>query len=131
MELSLNLAWLLVAGVIVSLWLRGQSRKSPDRRRQLIAIAVVIAILFPVISVSDDLLAIQNASEADNYLRRDHLTPPSINPVQPILSIAAPLFFAGLGLAFLRFIAPGLLPVEAPEHPELACIENRPPPFAA
>jgi hypothetical protein len=131
MELLLNLAWLLMAGVIVCLWLRGESRRSPDCRGQLIAIAVLIAILFPVISVSDDLLAVQNASEADNYLRRDHLVPSNLHPVQPMSTIVAPKIFAVLAMGFLRFFAPRLLPVHVPEHPELGSIDNRPPPLAA
>lgn len=127
MELFLNLAWLAVAAAIVCLWLRSEGRNTPDRRRQLIAIAVLIAVLFPVISVSDDLLAIQNPSEVDNYLRRDHLAPPN-TPVQPMLAVVVPMIFAGLGLGFSRFIAPSLLPIVKPEHPETAGIYNRPPP---
>lgn len=130
MELFLNLAWLLVAGTMVCLWLRGDGGHNPDRRRQLIAIAVLIAILFPVISVSDDLLAVQNPFEADNYPRRDHLVPSNTHPVQPALTIIATAIFAGLAFGFLRFIAPSVLPVREPEHPELAGIDNRPPPTA-
>src|SRR5579871_4884005 len=126
MELLLNLAWMLVAGCLVCLWLRGKPESAPDRRRQLIAILVLIAVLFPVISVSDDLLAVQNAYEADNYLRRDHLVP-GTHPVQPAIAIAAAFVFAGLGFAFLRFVAPSVLPIEGRDHPELASIANRPP----
>ena len=132
MELLLNLAWLLVAGVIVCLWLREESREGPGSWGQLIAIAVLIAILFPVISVSDDLLAVQNASEGDNYLRRDHLVPSNLHPVHPMTTIIAPMIFAILVvLGFLRFFAPRLLPVHVPGHPELGSIDNRPPPLAA
>ena len=131
MELFLNLAWVAVAAALVCLWLRGDAADDPDRSRQLIAIAVLIAILFPVISVSDDLLAVQNAAEADNYLRRDHLVPSHTPAVQPVLTILAPVIFAGLGFGFLRFVAPSLLPVKKPDRPELAGIDNRPPPAAA
>jgi O-antigen ligase len=128
MELFLNITWLLVAGTIVCLWLPGKGRARAERRRQIIAISVLIAILFPVISVSDDLLAIQNASEADNYPRRDHLIPSSANPVQPLLAITMPSIFAGLGFGFPRLISPGLLPVHEPDRPEMAGIDSRPPP---
>ena len=130
MELLLNLAWVAVAAVLVCLWLRGDAWHNPDRRRQLIAIAVLIAILFPVISVSDDLLAVQNPAETDNYLRRDHLVP-SHTPVLPLLAMIAPAIFAGLGFSFLRFVAPSLLPTLRPDRPELNGIDNRPPPVAA
>jgi hypothetical protein len=128
MELLLNAAWLLVAGTILFLWLRGEGRSTQHRGRQLIAIAMLIAVLFPVISVSDDLLAAQNVFEADNYLRRDHLVPSNTHPVQPPLKAIAAVVFAGLAFGFLRFVAPCILPVKAPAHPELACIDSRPPP---
>ncbi len=129
-ELFLNIAWLVVAGVIVCLWLCSSDRPGPERRQQMIALAVLIAILFPVISVRDDLFAVQNANETDNYLRRDHLVPSGAHPVQPLLSILPAMIFAGLGLTFQRFLAPGALPVQKEQHPELAGIENRPPPAA-
>jgi hypothetical protein len=129
MELFLNLAWLLVAGVIVCLWLRVGSQRYTGRRRQLMAIAVLIAILFPVISMSDDLLAMQSAVEADSY-RRDHMVSANGCPVQPMLAVIVPLRFLGLGIGFLRFIAPNLLPIPKLSRPEIVVIENRPPPAA-
>lgn len=128
MELFLNLAWLLVAGTLVGLWLRGDGRNQTDGYRQLIALAVLIAVLFPVISVSDDLQAVQNVSEADNYLRRDHLIPSHNHPVQPVLSMMAAVIFAGLAYGFLRLVAPSVRPVKGPYHLDFACVENRPPP---
>ena len=128
MELFLNVVWLLVAGALVCLWLRVGSQNHTEGRRQLIAIAVLIAILFPVISVSDDLLAMQNAVEADSYLRRDHLLPASASPVQPMLAVIAPLLFLGVAFGFLRFMGPSVLPVAALSRPEIAAIQNRPPP---
>ena len=120
---------MVVAGMIVFQWLRGEDGDRADLGRQLIAIAVLIAILFPVISVSDDLLAIQNATEADNYLRRDHLIPSHTHPVQPALTLMATVIFAGIGFGFVRFVAPNVLPIQERAHPELASIENRPPPI--
>ena len=130
MELFFNLAWLVVAGVLVTLWLRGDGQGHAERRGQFIAMAILIAILLPVISVSDDLQAIQNASEADNYIRRNHLVTSNPSPVQPMLAVILPATNAGLAFGFLRFIAPSLLSVLEPTHPETAGIDNRPPPTA-
>ncbi len=134
MELLLNLAWVAVAAGLVFLWLNeasgGVPKNREDRRRQLIAIAILIAILFPVISVSDDLLAMQNASESDNYLRRDHLVPFTGHPIQPVMTFIGVILFAGLGYVFLRFVASAMVPVKKLQHPELSAIENRPPPAA-
>ena len=130
MELFLNLAWLLIAGVIACLWLCGRDHESGDRRGQFIALVMLIAILFPVISVSDDLLAIQSANETNSYERRDHLLPSNIHPVQPIPAILASIPPAGTGFGFLHFITPGRLPVQKPECLESVSISNRPPPAA-
>lgn len=123
-----------VAAVLLSLWLCGsrsnESERKSDKCRQLIAIVVLIAILFPVISVSDDLFAVQNTSETDNFLRRDHLIPTDTHPVQPVTTTLPAILFAGLGVVFLRFVSPNILPVPKPSHPELAAIESRPPPAA-
>lgn len=127
MELFLNFAWVLVAGTLVFLWLEGRGSSNSNWRPQLIAIAVLIAILFPVISMSDDLLAVQNTFEADNYLRRDHLAP-SANPVPPGLAIITAVIFAGFGLGFMRFAVPSRLPVEKPRRSDITTISNRPPP---
>jgi hypothetical protein len=127
MELFLNLAWVLVAGTLVYRWLEGGGSNNPDWRPQLIAIAVLIAILFPVISMSDDLLTVQSTFEADNYLRRDHLAP-SATPVPPGLAIVTAVIFAGFGFGFMRFAAPSRLPIEKPQRFEITTISNRPPP---
>src|ERR1035438_6715069 len=72
MELVLNLAWVLLAALMFCLWLRFAPRTDVDRRMQFVALAVLLLILFPVISVTDDLQAMQNPAEADCLLRRDH-----------------------------------------------------------
>jgi hypothetical protein len=130
MELLLNLTWLLIAGGIVCLWIRGGDPESPHRRGQFIALVMLIGILFPVISVSDDLLAIQSANEANSSERRDHLVPSNTHSVQPMPAVLTLAPYAGPRFGFLRFVAPGLLPVQKPESSELASISNRPPPAA-
>jgi hypothetical protein len=132
MELALNLAWVLLATLMFCLWLQdtpriGSDRRIPDRRMQLMALAVLILILFPVISVTDDLLAAQNPAEADSCLRRDHVVscahsifPAAAAPPQPAL--------AELSFGFLRFVAPRNFPAPIVDHPALTSIQNRPPP---
>jgi hypothetical protein len=74
MEIFLNLVWAMLAIAGVSLWLRMEQRRGAERRLPLIAIAMLVAILFPVISVSDDLWSIQNPAETDTTQRRGHFT---------------------------------------------------------
>jgi hypothetical protein len=134
MELFLNLAWVLLAALMSCLWLRFAPRTGPElrmqeRRTQVVALAVLILILFPVISVTDDLQSIQNPAEADSCLRRDHVVcnAHSIFPAAAALPLPV---FTELSIGILRSIAPGSLPAPVVDHPALASIQNRPPPAA-
>ncbi len=132
MELTLNLAWIALAATMFCVWVRFALRTGPDRRienrqAQFVALALLILIMFPVISVTDDLQAIQNPAETDSCLRRDHIVsnPHSIFPL-----VAAPPLpvFAELSFGVLRVAAPGSLPAPVFDHTALARIQNRPPP---
>jgi hypothetical protein len=130
MELFLNFAWTLLAIAIVGLWFRlgrpGRPGRS-DRRLQVIALVMLLAILFPVISVSDDLWSIQNPAETDTYQRRDHFSP--ISHLNFDFAGAIPLpVFAGMSLGYQRFAAPRSLPLLAVDNPAFEAIQNRPPP---
>jgi hypothetical protein len=129
MELSLNIAWMLLATAMVLLWLHFGLYDGSSRRSQLIALAILVMIVFPVISVSDDLQALQNPAEADCYVRRDHVVTSahSILPAAANLPLAT---VAELPLGVLRVAAPGHQPVRVAYHPGLAAIDNRPPPAA-
>jgi hypothetical protein len=129
MEIVLNLIWVSLAVAIVRLWIGHARREGATRRTQLAALAMLIAILFPVISVTDDLLTIQNPTEVDTSARRNHAAscPHTIFPVVaalPTPGFAAPLF------GFRRFVAPSSFPVPTVDNPALAPIRNRPPPAA-
>jgi hypothetical protein len=134
MELFLNLAWALLAALMVCLWPRFAPRTGPDgclkhRRVQFVALAVLLLILFPVISVTDDLQATQNPAETDSSLRRDHVAagPHSIFPAVAALPVA---ILAGLLSGLPRFAGTRNLPVPAINYPALASIQSRPPPAA-
>lgn len=129
MEILLNLAWAALALLIVGLWLRIGDRTGANRRRQIVAIVVLIAILFPVISVSDDLMAVQKASEQDGSQRRVHLAPPGAHTILPFAAVVSVLVLDA-GFGSVRFPSTRNLPLPSVEHPELASIENRPPPSA-
>src|SRR5579863_7791331 len=106
MELILNLAWALSAIGIVCLWLRFGHHANAGRRTQIVALAVLILILFPVISVTDDLQAVQNPAEVDACLRRCHViaNPHCIFPA--VAALPLPDFDAP-SIGFLQLIAPG------------------------
>ena len=81
MELFLNFVWLSAAACLFRLWFIQRRVSVPRRATELIAAATLMMVLFPVISLTDDLLVAQNFSETGTSVRRDHDgTPHSIFP---------------------------------------------------
>ncbi len=84
MELLLNIVWLLLSLSLVFLWKRGVRRfgtqsKLPDLRIQLIALALLVVILLPVISMTDDIQAISTA-EIEHVTRKVDMAPVAEQP---------------------------------------------------
>ena len=129
MELTLNLVWALLAAALVRLWLRTLSPSAARSRTQAVALLMLIVILFPVISVTDDLGASLNPAELDCCARRHHAAACS-HSVFPAAATLPPPAFAELSFGFLRFAAPGNRPAPLVKIPALASIQNRPPPVA-
>jgi hypothetical protein len=90
---------------------------------------MLIVILFPIISVSDDLWSIQNPAETDTVHRRDQLAspPPSIFPALAALceSVVAEMRFG-----FLNSSPPVIAEIRALTAPVPVKMLNRPPPAA-
>jgi hypothetical protein len=130
MELTLNLGWALLALWMLWAWVRMAPRRTSDRCIQLVSLAIVILILLPAISMTDDLIAAQNPAEIDCCARRhqDHAAyPHSIIPAIAVLPLPG---FTGMSLAFVRMATPSNLPPPFVENPSLTSIQNRPPPAA-
>lgn len=129
MELFLNLAWAALAISLVGAWLRVE--EGSDRRRQLVAISVLIAILLPAISISDDLMAMQNATETDTCQRRQQLVSNGTHPLAPHSETALPAALHPLTtLADLGFAPLQAVFVPSSNFPVSSAIHNRPPPAA-
>ena len=64
-ELFANSVWEVLAVGSVFLWLWPRQRNFTDRREQLTALVILVVILYPVVSVSDDLWSMQNPTEAN------------------------------------------------------------------
>ena len=129
MELILNLAWALSAVAMLCIWLRYARLAGASRRTQMVALAVLILILFPVISVTDDLQAMQNPAETDSCLRRVHAVS-SPHSIFPAVGALPPPVIAELSFGVLQVATPCSLPAPAINYPALQPIENRPPPLA-
>ncbi len=132
MELTLNLGWALLAVWMLFAAVRMAPRTATGRCAQFIALAVVIMILLPAISMTDDLIAAQNPAEFDcsaYSVRRGHVgsNPHSIVPAAAALP--APMF-AGLWFAYVQVATHSNHPAPLVDHPALGPIQNRPPPAA-
>jgi hypothetical protein len=72
MEMALNLAWIAGAGVACACWLRfpAETRSRHARSPQVVALAMLLVVLFPVISLTDDLQAANLPAETEGTARR-------------------------------------------------------------
>jgi hypothetical protein len=129
MELFLNFVWVMLAGTLLWQWLRCTPAEGSDRRMQLVSLVVLIFILLPAISMTDDLLAAQNPAEVDCCLRRDHdyTNPHSIFPAVSTPPLPA---FSGPSFQVAYLIKVNRLPHPVTDSPARAAVQNRPPPAA-
>lgn len=129
MELFLNCVWALVVVAGVCSWLRYGKQPFAARPMSLVALAMLVVILFPVISVSDDLWSLQNPAETTTCQRRDHRagSPHSIFPAAAALPEQ---MFAQLSFGKWRVNAPQSIVRVAVDNPAFDSIQNRPPPVA-
>jgi hypothetical protein len=70
MEIVLNVAWAICSLGLILYWARTSASNPVPRGRQIFALAMVVLLLLPVISLSDDLMAMQGPAETDSCLRR-------------------------------------------------------------
>ena len=89
MEITLNLAWAACSLVLIWYWTRRTAANSVPRRMQILALAMVVLLLLPVISLSDDLMAMQGPAETDSSMRRA-LHPDEGHPSVVPVSFALP-----------------------------------------
>jgi nitrate reductase NapE component len=129
MELALNLTWIVLATLMYWLWTRYASSEGADRREQLVALVLVILILFPVISVTDDLITAQYPAETDCCQRKDHVFARTHTTLHPVPEFIVP-YLATLSTGSILLRAPGHLFDPMVTVPALDSIQNRPPPRA-
>ena len=98
-----------------------------ERGAQCVALIVLLLIMFPVVSVSDDLLSLQNPAEVDCCARRDHAVAGATTVMPAIVASVLPAV-ADLPSGVLRFRAPGEEPFVTVEDAALGVVANRPPP---
>ncbi len=131
----LNIAWALCSLGLIWFWLRAgvrvpQGTRPRGRTTQILALAMVVMLLLPVISLSDDLMSMQGPAETDSCLRRAQNADeahPSVIPAA--LAMPEQLF---TGLAVTRF-SEGTLQTDSLATPATLLtrsLDSRPPPQA-
>lgn len=91
MELLLNLTWLAVSVILGTLLIVSRSKRDAasgswtySRSTAWIAYAVLIALLLPAISMTDDLMAMATPSDGEQVVRRyESLTACQLHPGTP------------------------------------------------
>ncbi|MGA7653902.1 MAG: hypothetical protein WBQ52_04610 [Terracidiphilus sp.] len=129
MEIFLNLAWAALSIYMVWTWLRVED--GTDRRRRIVALAVLVAILLPAISISDDLLAMQNATEIDTCVRRQQLVSNGAHPLaRQVAATFPPAHPHAVTVENVGFAPPPAAFVLHSDLPGLRAIQGRAPPAA-
>jgi len=132
MEILLNLAWAACSLALIWFWIRRRA-SSPNpvpRRTEILALAMVVLLLLPVISLSDDLMAMQGLAESDSSARRaSHLTEghPPVAPTSFALPVQTFHMLRGSEFAQVSVQKERL----SPPSPALTrSLDRRPPPRA-
>ena len=125
MELYLNCVWVLTASV--SVWLRLGRCTLISRHLSFVGLFLFIVILFPVISVSDDLWSIRSPAQAKTLERRNDWATRPHSAFAAIIALPEP-DVAQLNFGFQRIAASLHGPLLAVENPARGPIRNRPSP---
>jgi len=129
MELTLNLGWMAMATAMCWLWVRHARREGPGRSAQFVSLALVLFIMFGVITMYDDMAMAQNPAETRCFQREDDLGAHAHAPLHPVVA-STPTLAAELPFNTSSFIVPGSLLVPTVKVPIFSSIQNRPPPAA-
>jgi hypothetical protein len=127
MELVLNLGWVVLATAMCWLWVRHARREGPGRQVQFIALALVLSMMFVVISLYDDMAMAQNPAETSCFQREDFSGARAHALLHPVANFTQPLVSEpSFEVIYLGVV--GDHPAPALRSPALGSIQNRPPP---
>ena len=135
LELLLNFAWLVLSTSLAILWIRElrsvpAGSRQPSTTVQLLALAMLIVILLPAISMTDDMQALSTA-EVEHVTRRADLLPNSDQPADLIIPPEAELFLTRTAFNLQAFARVELCIEKArTQKGSIRQSANRPPPLA-
>jgi len=125
----LNLGWMAMATAMCWLWMRHARREGPGSRVQFIGLALVLGMMFVVISIYDDMAMAQNPAETRCFQRKDDLGAHAHASFHPVVA-STPTHATELPFNTFRLAVPGSRSVPTVKVPVLSSIQNRPPPAA-
>jgi hypothetical protein len=133
MELLLNLAWLLLVLPAYILWRNSRTQRKITPMQCLLTLGCMLVILFPVISASDDLHAMQAEMEESPAGKRcvchahSEKSSSAKSHIQPVLASAS---FAFVPI-HLAWHSPAVASISIPAAPAIRPIGRAPPTFLA
>jgi hypothetical protein len=127
MELALNLGWTAMATAMCWLWVHHARREGQGRWAQFVSLALVLVIMFAVITIYDDMAMAQNPAETRCFQREDDLGAHEHAQFHPVVA-SIPTPAAELPFNTIRFAVQVSLLVPTVKVPALSSIQNRPPP---
>jgi hypothetical protein len=129
MELVLNLGWLAMTIAMCWLWAGHARREGRGRSAQLVSLALVLGIMFAVITIYDDMAMAQNPAETRCFQREDDLGAHAHVPFHPVVA-STPTLAAEPPFNMFRSTMVGSFLVPSMKVSALSSIQNRPPPVA-
>jgi hypothetical protein len=130
MELVLNLGWVVLVTLMIWLWLRHPARREGRGRSvQFVSLALVLVMMFAVITMYDDMAMAQSPAETSCFAREDFSGARAHAMLHPVASFTQPLFSEPFFEVYYLGVA-GNHPAPALRSPALGSIQNRPPPAA-
>jgi uncharacterized membrane protein len=136
LEAFFNLLWLGLSFALLGFWFWSQRRWADaslrtSTRMQVMALAILIVILLPVVSLTDDLQACTAPAEAEHLTRRGDLQAHADSPLHTASIVVATLLSVhqASGFKTLAHLSPAIEIVTSSEG-YLSIVGNRPPPLA-
>jgi hypothetical protein len=129
-EIALNLAWALCSLTMVWYWMRTNASNPAPRGVQAMALGMVVLLLLPVISLSDDLMAMQGPAETDTCVRRALHPNEGHPPVVPVSFATPEQVFAAMPISgYSQMVIQAARLAPAPRILNRS-LDRRPPPQA-
>jgi hypothetical protein len=134
-ELFFNLLWLALSSLLLGLWLLRRNRWTDDSLRssvgiQLIALALLIVVLLPVVSLTDDLQACTMPAESEHLSRRSDfqtIADLSLHTLSVVIAGFVPFDTSPEPHTFAWLLFP--VEKETPSAGYLRILGSRPPPI--